>query len=130
LPSSSHSDYLAAYHKIDIALDPFPFSGGTTSCEALWMGVPVVTLYGQTALGRQGASLNVQAGLSQFIAKTKRDYCEIAVRLAADLEGLSELRSCLRSMVAKSPLCDGRRFAGHWTRVVKAVWRTWSEMQA
>ncbi|MGD0884127.1 MAG: tetratricopeptide repeat protein [Thermodesulfovibrionales bacterium] len=129
LPSSSHSDYLAAYHKIDIALDPFPFSGGTTSCEALWMGVPVVTLYGQTALGRQGASLNVHTGLSRLIAKTKKDYCEIAVRLTADLEGLSDLRSCLRSMMEKSPLCDGQRFAGDWTQVVTAVWRTWSEMQ-
>lgn len=94
------------------------------------MGVPVVTLYGRTALGRQGASLNTHLGLSRLTAKTEDDYRDIAIRLADDLEGLSELRNCMRGMMEKSPLCDGGSFASDWIHAVRGVWRTWCETQA
>lgn len=127
LPSSPHDQYLAAFNEIDISLDPFPFSGGTTSCDSLWMGVPVVTLYGQTALGRQGASINAQLGLQYLTAKTKEEYLDIALKTASDLEMLSRLRSNLRCSMEKSSLCDGKRFTRMWTQAVRDVWRMWCQ---
>jgi predicted O-linked N-acetylglucosamine transferase (SPINDLY family) len=104
-------EHLALYHWVDIALDPFPFCGATTSCEALWMGVPVITLRGHRHAGRVGASLLTQIGLTDLVANSIEEYIEIAVALAGNPQRLAELHRTLRSRMAASPLCDEKAFA-------------------
>ena len=89
------AEYLRCYHRADIALDPFPFSGGTTTCDALWMGVPVVTLKGRTAVGRAGPSILSNVGMGEWVAGTKEEYVKIAKDMAEDLPGLAMLRAGL-----------------------------------
>jgi predicted O-linked N-acetylglucosamine transferase (SPINDLY family) len=113
LPWSSHAEYLAAYQQVDVALDPFPFSGSVTTCEALWMGVPVVTCPGETFASRHSLSHLSNVGLTETIAGDLHEYVERAVSLAGDLPRLTELRAGLRERMAASPLCDGSRFANH-----------------
>jgi protein O-GlcNAc transferase len=103
--------YLAGHAQVDIVLDTFPYPGITTTCEALWMGVPTVTLAGNTLLSRQGASLLSCVDLDDWIAETKVDYIERAISHAADLESLSRLRAGLRERARASPLFDAPRFA-------------------
>ena len=114
--------YLATYQRVDIALDPFPFTGGTTTVEALWMGVPVLTLAGKTFLARQGVGLLMNAGLPQWIAADADDYVAKAVAHAADLDRLAQLRSGLREKVLGSPLFDAPRFARHFEAALRAMW--------
>jgi predicted O-linked N-acetylglucosamine transferase (SPINDLY family) len=116
------AEYLAAYGRIDMALDPFPFTGGTTSVEALWMGVPVLTLAGGRMVSRQGVGLLMNAGLPEWIAETPDDYVERAVRQAADLGRLANLRAGLREQLLASPLLDGKAFARDFERELKAIW--------
>ena len=116
---------LAAYNTIDIALDPFPYSGGLTTCEALWMGVPVVTCPGETFASRHSLSHLANVGLTETVAGDAREYVALAVRLAGDLPHLAALRAGLRQRVARSPLCDGARFAGHLAQRLRNVWRQW-----
>lgn len=104
------ADHLALYHGVDLALDPFPYNGTTTTCEALWMGVPVVTLAGRTHVARVGASLLTHTGLTDWVAPTPGDYLALAARAAADLPHLAELRRTLRDRLRASPLCDALRF--------------------
>jgi protein O-GlcNAc transferase len=108
LPSSSYSDYLATYHRVDVALDPFPFSGSTITCESLWMGVPVVTWPGETFAGRHSLSHLSSVGLTETIARNPDEYVELAISMAGDPVRLSALRSGLRERMAASPLCDGK----------------------
>jgi protein O-GlcNAc transferase len=115
---------LSLYDRIDIALDPFPYNGTTTTCEALWMGVPVVTLLGDRHAGRVGASLLTHAGLTDWIAGTVEDYVQIAATLAGDPAHLRDLRYSLRPRLASSPLCDGRAFA----RKLEAAYRSMSQL--
>ena len=103
--------HLATYADVDIVLDTFPYPGTTTTCEALWMGVPTVTLQGKTMLGRIGASLLTCAGLREWVASSEDEYVELAVRHAKDIEGLARLRTGLRERVAATPLFDVKRFA-------------------
>lgn len=117
--------HLAAYHRVDIALDPFPYNGTTTTCEALWMGVPVVTLRGDRHAGRVGASLLSQIGLPDLIANSVEEYVEIAVALAGDPARLIDLRGSLRPRMAASPLCDGRAFARKIETVFRTMWQHW-----
>jgi predicted O-linked N-acetylglucosamine transferase (SPINDLY family) len=116
---------LAAYNEIDVALDPFPYSGGVTTCEALWMGVPVVTCPGETFASRHSLSHLANVGLAETVADDTRDYVERAVRLAEDLPHLAALRAGLRDRMARSPLCDGARFAGYFSALLRDVWRQW-----
>jgi len=109
--------HLALYHEVDIALDPFPYNGTTTTCEALWMGVPVVSLAGRRHAARVGLSILTQVGLADLCAETKAAYIEHAVRLAADRNRLPALRSALRDRMRTSPLCDARRFTRHLEHV-------------
>jgi protein O-GlcNAc transferase len=125
LGPSSRADYLAAYRRIDIALDPFPFPGGTTSAEALWMGVPVLTLIGEHFLSRQGMGILTNAGLSAWIADSMDDYVTRAVSHASDLGALAALRDGLRQQVLASPLFDARRFAHHFEGALRAMWHRW-----
>ncbi len=119
--------HLAIYHQVDIALDPFPYNGATTTCEALWMGVPVVTLRGNRHAGRVGASLLSQVGLTDLIADSVEEYVEIAVALAGDRGRLDDLRRSLRRRVAASPLCDGGAFARKIEAAFRHMWRQWCE---
>ena len=121
----SRRDLLAAYNSIDLALDPFPYSGGVTTCEALWMGVPVVTCPRETFASRHSLSHLSTVGLAGTVAEDPRDYVELAVRLAANLPHLAALRAGLRAQMAHSPLCDGERFANHLMTHLRDVWRQW-----
>jgi predicted O-linked N-acetylglucosamine transferase (SPINDLY family) len=112
LPSvPSPADHLACYAQIDVALDPFPYAGTTTTCEALWMGVPVVTLAGRSHVGRVGCSLLHRVGLDDLVAADEDAYIDTAIRLARDRQRLADLRSTLRSRVQASPLGDPKRLA-------------------
>lgn len=106
----SRDDHFAQYHHIDIALDPFPYNGTTTTCEALWMGVPVVCLNGDRHAGRVGASLMTHAGLPQLIATDKDHYLSICKDLSGDFERLAQLRKCLRATLQGSDLCNSKQF--------------------
>jgi predicted O-linked N-acetylglucosamine transferase (SPINDLY family) len=123
LPPSSHADYLATYHQVDIVLDSFPFSGSTTTCEALWMGVPVVTCPGETFASRHSLSHLSNVGLTETIARDLDEYVELAVSLANDLPRLAALRAVLREQMAASPLCDGKRFAANLMSILQDVWQ-------
>jgi predicted O-linked N-acetylglucosamine transferase (SPINDLY family) len=122
LPFSSHAEYLATYQHVDLVLDTFPFSGSTVTCNSLWMGVPVLTCPGATFASRHSLSHLSNVGLTGMIARDLREYVEKAVSCAADLPKLAALRSDLREQMAASPLCDGKRFADHWTSLLYDVW--------
>jgi predicted O-linked N-acetylglucosamine transferase (SPINDLY family) len=103
---SSYQEHLELYRQIDLALDPYPYNGTTTTCEALWMGVPTLTLKGDRHCGRVGTSINTRVGLSEFIAQDEASYIAKAVEWSTRLPELAELRSTLRPRVAQSALCD------------------------
>jgi predicted O-linked N-acetylglucosamine transferase (SPINDLY family) len=115
--------HLGGYGEIDIALDPYPFTGSTTTFEALWMGVPVVTLMGRSMAGRWSGSMLRAVKLEELIAGSPAEYVAIARRLAEDPRRLAELRAGLRGRVAASSLCDGRRRARQLDRLYRALWR-------
>ncbi|MEA2709821.1 MAG: protein O-GlcNAc transferase, partial [Phycisphaerales bacterium] len=117
------ADYLATYHRIDIALDPFPYNGGTTTCDALWMGVPVITLAGARATARAGASILSNVTLEELIATNHDDYVRIATDLAADAPRLSQLRETMRQRMRTSPLMDAASFAVDFETVIRRAWR-------
>lgn len=117
--------YLAQYQRADIALDAMPFAGGTTSCDALWMGVPLVTLRGHTAVGRVGASLLKQLNLPELIAETPEEYVSIAVNLAGDLPRLSTLRAGLRQRLLASPLSNAPQFTQDLESAYRQMWAAW-----
>ncbi|HEU4665304.1 MAG TPA: hypothetical protein VFS55_14845 [Dokdonella sp.] len=119
----SYRDLLEAYRRVDIALDPFPFSGCTTSCDALWMGCPVVTIEGRTYVGRQGASLLRRLGATDWIAPDPAGYVERAVRVAADVDALRNARQSVRRRMLDS-LCDARTHADEFARMVRAEWHS------
>jgi predicted O-linked N-acetylglucosamine transferase (SPINDLY family) len=104
-------NHLSRYTETDIALDTFPFSGATTTFQALWMGVPVVTLMGNRFIGRMGSSLLSQIGLEKIIAKSREEYLSQAIALANDLDELQKTRKSLRNRIRNSSLCNGQTFA-------------------
>jgi protein O-GlcNAc transferase len=120
-------EYLSTYNEIDIALDPHPFGGGTTTCDALWMGVPVVTLAGATPVSRAGRSLLTNAGLPELVADTRSDYVGIACELAANRARRSELRAMLRSRLERSPVMDAPRFARNFETALRGMWTRWCQ---
>lgn len=117
------AEYLAAHADVDIVLDTFPYPGGTTTCEALWMGVPTITLAGDTLLARQGASLLACAGLGDWIADNEESYIALALAHAADFERLARLRSGLREKVLVSPLFDAPLFARNLEDALRDMWQ-------
>jgi predicted O-linked N-acetylglucosamine transferase (SPINDLY family) len=121
------ANYLASYQRVDIGLDPFPFPGGTTTVEALWMGVPVLTLAGERFLSRQGVGLLMNAGLPEWVAEDPNDYVARAVSHAGDLQSLARLRAGLRQQVLASPIFDAPRFAGHFEAALRGMWQLWCE---
>jgi predicted O-linked N-acetylglucosamine transferase (SPINDLY family) len=120
---SPRAEYFAAYNRIDIALSPFPYPGGTTSVEGLWMGVPVLCRRGDRFLSNICASMLHSAGLAEWIAQSSDDYVAKAVAFAADAPRLAALRSSLRASVLASPLCDAARYARHLETALDAMWR-------
>ena len=123
---SRHADMLAEYGDIDIALDPFPFGGGMTSCEALWMGLPIVTWPGDRPASRQTIGFLKLLGLETCVARSREDYVRIAAGLASDRDGLADLRRQLRPRMAASPLCDGTVFTPTLEAAFREMWRRWS----
>ncbi|MFP4087844.1 MAG: tetratricopeptide repeat protein, partial [Desulfobacteraceae bacterium] len=121
--------HLAMYHEVDIGLDPFPYNGTTTTCEALWMGVPVVTLRGDRHSGRVGASILSGLGLKELIAEDQADYVERAALLASDREHLTHLCRTLRERMMASPLCDGWGFSRSFAGVLSKIWIDWCRDQ-
>jgi protein O-GlcNAc transferase len=128
-PPSVYAEYLAAHAEVDIALDPFPFGGGITTCDALWMGVPVITCPGETFASRHALSHLANGGLTETIAGTLEEYVELAVSLAGDLPRLASLRASLREQMAASPLCDGERCAADLMHVVRDAWQEWCQKE-
>ena len=121
-PGQSH---LAFYHQVDIALDTFPWSGHTTACESLWMGVPVITLRGSRHAGRMVASLLTTLGRADWIGDTTNNYVQIARRLAKETAALAETRSTLREQLRVSGVCDGARFTRSLEAAYRQMWRDW-----
>jgi len=120
-------DYLTAHGAVDFILDTFPYPGGTTTCEALWMGVPTLTLSGQTLLARQGASLLTAAGLSGWVAADEDEFVRKAQAFAADLPHLAALRAGLREQLGQTALFDAERFSRNFESTLWALWRARAE---
>ena len=125
LPFMSLRDYLRAFGDLDIALDTSPYSGGTTTCDALWMGVPVLTLPGVRPASRSAASILTTMGLTDWIATSPEDYARRAVRLASEPETIVRLHRSLRDRMAASPLMDEVRFARDLEQLYRTLWRRW-----
>jgi len=123
------AQYLQLYHRLDIFLDTFPYNGHTTVLDALWMGVPVVSLIGQTAVGRGGFSILSNLQLPELLADSTEKYVQIASALGSDLDRLATLRSTLRQRMRESPLVDAPRFAQNIERAYRDMWRTWCHAQ-
>jgi len=119
------TEHLGHYAKVDIALDPFPFNGATTTYQTLWMGVPVISLAGETFISRAAGSILHHAGLDELIAETPEDYVAAARDLAADIPRLIELRAGLRDKVASSPLCAAPAYARNVEAAFREMWRWW-----
>ncbi len=129
-PSLGFGDHLAQYADVDVALDPWPYNGTTTTCEALWQGVPVVTLCGDRHAARVGASLLTAADPSEeladlCVAETVADYIDKAVRLATRFDLLDRLRATMRARLLASPLFDGRALARNLESAYRGMWRRW-----
>jgi protein O-GlcNAc transferase len=124
-PRLSFEHYLALHAEIDIALDSFPYTGGATTCNALWMGVPVLTLQGDAVLARSGSSILRAAGLKEWVAGSAEDYIAKACRLGADLRALAQLRAGLRDRLRSSALCDAAGFVQGLEAAYRDMWRTW-----
>ena len=119
---ASHVEHMARYNNIDIALDPFPYNGTTTTLDALWMGVPVITLAGASHVGRVGVSQMSNLGLQELIAKNQDDYVNIAVELAGNIEKLSALRAGMRERMLSSPLMNVQRFTRNLEQGYEQMW--------
>jgi predicted O-linked N-acetylglucosamine transferase (SPINDLY family) len=124
--SSPHRAFMAEYSQIDLVLDPFPYSGGLTTCEALWMGVPTVTLPGEIFASRHSMSHLCNVGLSDWVARDAQDYVALAAAKAADVPALAALRAGLRARTKASPLCDAPRFGRNLGAALRHAWRGWS----
>jgi protein O-GlcNAc transferase len=124
---ASRHDHLDLYNEIDIALDPFPYNGVTTTCEAIWMGVPVITLAGDSMVRRIGVSMLSRVGLFEYIASTVLEYFSLAVELALNADRLSDLRQELRPLMAASRLCDVKAFTLEVEENYRLIWRRWCQ---
>jgi protein O-GlcNAc transferase len=127
LPRVPRRQYLQQYGQIDIALDPWPYNGHMTTCDALWMGVPVVSLVGQASVARAGLSLLSAVGLEELLARSREQYLQIAVQLASDKDRLAPLRRSMRERVKSSPLADAKSFAREVESIYRELWRRWCD---
>jgi len=125
VPRMPRPQYLRLYDRIDICLDPLPYNGITTTCDALWMGVPVVSLQGKTAAGRAGKSILENVGLGELAADDPDQFVRIATTLAKDLPRLAELRRTLRQRISRSAMMDAPRFAREMEKAYRLIWENW-----
>jgi predicted O-linked N-acetylglucosamine transferase (SPINDLY family) len=116
--------YLRVYEEIDVTLDTFPYTGGVTTCESLWMGVPVLTLLGQRPAGRNAAALLARVGLPEWVAQSPEQFVATAVGVAKDIDGLVQLRLGLRDRV-RATLCDAERFTRTLEDAFRSIWHRW-----
>jgi predicted O-linked N-acetylglucosamine transferase (SPINDLY family) len=119
------ADHLAMYGRMDIALDTFPYHGTTTTCEALWMGVPSVSRIGDSHASRVGLSLLSACGFPQWAARGDDEFVGTCSALAADVPALAALRRTLRPKMAASPLCDGAALCRRFENAIRDAWRRW-----
>tara|TARA_B110000438_G_scaffold303531_1_gene365443 strand:+ start:943 stop:2925 length:1983 start_codon:yes stop_codon:yes gene_type:complete len=122
--SSTRKELLKFYNKIDIALDPFPFQGNTSTCEAVWMGVPVLTLKGNRYLFHFGESINFNLGMSEWVADNKEEYISKAIKFSSNLDELSKIRITLKEKALQSPVFNAPRFANNFSDL---LWKMWDE---
>jgi predicted O-linked N-acetylglucosamine transferase (SPINDLY family) len=130
LPRVSLQEYLEAHHRIDLALDPFPYNGGTTTNYAMWMGVPVVVLAGDRPISRVGVCNLMRAGLPEFVAHSADEYVDIAVKYSRDLNALNELRQSLRERILSSPVIDPVAYTHMVEDAFRQLWREWCAKEA
>lgn len=116
------ADYFKTHNSIDMMLDPFPYNGGVTTCDALWMGVPVLTIAGNSYLSRQGASIMTHVGLSEFIADNPDHLIEVGKTWAANKEWLADIRQGLRQQMIRSPIADGKRYVQALEATLRLAW--------
>ena len=121
----SAAAHFALYNTIDVALDTDPYNGATTTCESLWMGVPVVTLAGRSHVGRVGAAILTHLGLDELVAASSGDYVARAVAMVRDPARLATLRTELRPRMEASPLTDPARFTTALEEAYRTMWRQW-----
>jgi len=122
---SPYDAYLASYQRVDIALDPFPYAGGTVTVQALWMGVPVLTLHGDRHVSRNGSGIMQTMGMPEWVAMDEADYVDRAIAFASDLPALATLRSSLHDRFVSSSLCDAPRFARNLEQAFRSMWQAW-----
>jgi predicted O-linked N-acetylglucosamine transferase (SPINDLY family) len=122
---NTRSGHLQSYDEVDIALDTFPYNGTTTTCEALWIGVPVIGLRGEMHMARVGATLLESAGLPELVADSDDQYVELAVQLAGDLARLAALRSSMREKLSRSRLLDRTTFVRRFEDALRTAWTGW-----
>ena len=123
----SPAEHLQMYERLDIALDTYPYNGATTTCEALWMGVPVVSLIGRCHASRVGLSILSRVGLEFFAASTPQEYVAKATALASNLPALAQIRSSMRARIATSGLCYAKGFASQAEAAYRQMWRRWCQ---
>jgi protein O-GlcNAc transferase len=119
------SEFLGLHQRADIGLDPFPFCGTTTTCQSLWMGVPVITLAGSAHVSRVGISMLTNVGLPELVAQNEEQYVDIAIELARNIARLEELRRGLRAKMLHSPLTDAGTFTRYLERAYRSIWTDW-----
>ena len=117
--------HLERYQSLDLCLDPFPCNGGVSTMDSLWMGVPVITLAGRTAVGRGGVSILSNVGLPELIAATPDEYVALAVKFGGDWARLSALRGSMRERMRSSPLMDAKGYAADVEAAFRGIWTTW-----
>jgi len=127
--SKTRKELLEIYHKIDIGLDPFPFQGNTTTCEAVWMGVPVITLKGNRYLFHFGESINSNLDMQDWISEDYKDYISKAVKFSSNLDYLSQIRMNLREKALKSPVFDAERFSEHFSNMLWNIWKNFVDQK-
>ena len=124
-PSSNYLQMFDEYSEVDIALDPFPFNGGMTTLDALWMGVPVVTLAGNSVVSRQSVSILTNLGLDDLVFPDVESYVAGAVALALDTPRITNLRGIIRPKMSRSPLCDAEQFTQDLEMLYRRMWQAW-----
>jgi predicted O-linked N-acetylglucosamine transferase (SPINDLY family) len=117
--------HLTIFHDVDVSLDSVPWSGHTTACESIWMGVPFVTIRGAAHAGRMAASALIHAGAGDMVADDADGFVKVATHLARDVARISEMRKTLRQRVAQSRLCDATKFTREWEAALRQAWATW-----